>query len=111
MNQLKLLQDYLGCVSYIEIPKDEIYTMITHYVQDGDYDLNDRADVEAFFETYCHEEEIELVDDNCCYAITYTLSCRECRPDSVVIGILEEEEKRQCKCEEAYYKASNLGLV
>lgn len=85
--------------------------MITHYVQDGDYDLDDRADVEFFFKTYCEEEGISLINDCCCYKTTYTLSCRECRPDSVVVGILEDSVNKQCKCEESYYKASNLGLV
>jgi len=111
MNKLNLLENYLGCLSQIEIPKSEIYRMITHYVQDGDYDLNDRGAVEDFMVTYCEEEGIKLVDDTCCRTITFTLSCRECRPDSMVIGILEEEETKQCECDAIWNLAQMKEMV
>ena len=97
MNKLNELNDLFG-VEQLEFTKEEINKMITHYVQDGDYDLNDRADVEHFIETYCEEECISLLDQNCCYDLAYSLSCREIKDDSVVIGVIAEETKKECIC-------------
>ena len=74
-------------------------------------DMDTKADVEAFFEVFCNEEDIQLVDDNCCRTITYTLGCKECREDSVLIEVFEDQENKTCACEGIYFRASNLGLV
>ena len=97
MNKLNELNDLFN-VQQLEFTKEDINKMITHYVQDGDYNLNDRADVEAFLTTYCEEECISLLDESCCYDVAYTLSCREIKDDSVVIGVIEDETKKECSC-------------
>jgi len=106
MNKLSELNN-LSNVNSLEFSKYEINKMITHYVQDGDYNLNDRADVEAFLETYVEEEQVQLVIESCCSTVIYTLACRAIKETSVVIGILEEEEMHTCaSCREGEYMES-----
>jgi len=109
MNKLNELNDLFN-VTQLEFTKEEINQMITHYVQDGDYDLTDRADVEAFIQTYCEEECVELTDKTCCATITYTLSCREIKDNSVIIGVIDENEEHYCEpCKKGDYIASMVG--
>ena len=110
MNRLNELTDLFG-VDQLEFTKEEINRMITHYVQDGDYDLNDRADVEHFIETYCEEEGISLLSESCCVDIAYTLSCREIKDGSVVIGVIADETKKECICSSIESMLSLVGGV
>lgn len=108
MNKLNELNDLFN-IDQLEFTKKEINQMITHYVQNGDYDLDDRADIEHFLQTYCEEECISLLDENCCYDITYTFACREIKNDSVVIGVISDETKKDCICSSIENMLSIVG--
>jgi hypothetical protein len=110
MNKLNQLNDLFNRDS-LEFSINDINAMITHYVQDGDYDLTSKSDVDAFIETYIEEEGVDLIEDNCCYDINYSLKCIEIKENSVVISVLSEEIKKECICNSVEAMLSLVGGV
>jgi hypothetical protein len=110
MNKLNQLNDLFN-IDSLEFSINDINAMITHYVQDGDYDLTSKSDVDAFIDTYLEEECIKLQKYNCCSNVTYSLKCIEIKENSVVISVLSEEIKKECICNSVEAMLSLVGGV